>query len=103
LSAQGRPLERALALSHQLVAAADQGDVQSLPSLDAERMQLLTSFRGARRQLDAGEQAMIEEISRLNHRALGLIEHRCRIKARQLDMASVGRRAVTAYTTVGRR
>jgi hypothetical protein len=103
LSAQGRPLERALALSHQLVAAADQGDVQSLPSLDAERLQLLQSFRSGRPKLDEGEQATIEEISRLNHRALGLIEHHRRIKERQLDTASAGRRAVAAYATVSRR
>jgi hypothetical protein len=103
LSAQDRPLERALALSHELLAAADHADFQSLARLDAERLQLLTSFRTGRAQLDADEQATIAEISRLNAEALGLVEHHRRIKGRQLDMASVGRRAVAAYATTARR
>jgi hypothetical protein len=103
LSAHGRPLERALALSHELLAAADQADFEALACLDAERLQLLKSFRSGCKPLHAGEQAMIGEISRLNARALGLVEHHRRIKGRQLDMASVGRRAVAAYGKVSRR
>jgi hypothetical protein len=46
---------------------------------------------------------MIEEICRLNDRAIGLMEHQVRGKSRALDMAAVGRRAVAAYRTAGRR
>ncbi len=103
MSAQDRPLERALALSHELLTAANQADFQSLTSIDAERLELLKSFGAGRDALDAGEQATIEEIARLNAQALGLVEHHRRIKGRQLDMACVGRRALAAYGTVSRR
>jgi hypothetical protein len=35
----------------------------------------------------------------LNDLALGCMEHHRRIKARELDLAAVGRRAVNAYAT----
>jgi hypothetical protein len=96
-------LEAALALSHRVLAAAEQADVQSLVCLDTERLRLLESVRLRHGPLDAGGQAMIEEICRLNDRAIGLMEHQVRRTARALDMAAVGRRAVAAYWTAGQR
>jgi hypothetical protein len=98
----GKPsvdLERALQLSHALVGAADQGQFEALAELDAQRLQLLKSFRLGNRQIDAADRAILQEISELNDRALGHMEHHRRIKGRQFDMAAVGRRAVTAYAT----
>jgi len=92
-------LGRALALSHQLLAAADRSDVQELAHLDAERMRLLESVRLERDDLSAGDRRVLNEVSELNDRAIGLMEHHRRSKERALDMAAVGRRAVAAYST----
>ncbi len=92
-------LERALVLSHQLLAAADQSNVQELAHLDAERMRLLQSLRLERDNLSAGDRLVLEEISELNDRAIGLMEQHRLTTERALDMAAVGRRAVAAYST----
>jgi hypothetical protein len=89
----------ALALSREVVTAADQGDMQTLAQLDGQRLQLLKSFRSESRQVAPTDRAVLYEISELNERALGLMEHHRRIKGRALDMAAVGRRAVDAYAT----
>jgi hypothetical protein len=92
-------LVHGLTLSNQLVAAADQGDMPLLAQLDAERLQLLQSFQSDTRHVGVADRACLQEISQLNDRALGLIEHHRRIKGRALDLAAVGRRAVAAYAT----
>ena len=92
-------LERALVLSHQLLAAADRSSLQELAHLDAERMRLLQSVRLERDNLSAGDWLVLKEVSELNDRALGLMEHHRRSKERALDMAAVGRRAVAAYSS----
>ena len=91
-------LERALVLSHQLLAAADQSSLPELAHLDAERMRLLQSVRLERDNLSAGDWLVLKEVSELNDRAIGLMEHHRRSKERALDMAAVGRRAVAAYS-----
>jgi hypothetical protein len=90
-------LTRALALSHDMLGAAEKGDVHSLATLDLERMELLQSFRGSTKQVSAAEQALLAQINATNERAIGLLEHQRRSKGRDLDMAAVGRRAVAAY------
>jgi hypothetical protein len=95
-------LQRAAELSRELTAVADRGDVHLMVSLDAERMQLLKSFRLERKQLDAADRALLQEISQLNDRAIGLMEHHRRSKERAIDMAAVGRRAVAAYSSTRR-
>jgi hypothetical protein len=92
-------LDRALTLSQELLAAADQGDLQTLARLDAERQRLLESLRLERDHLSGGDWAVIRQISELNDRAIGFVEHHRRIKERALDTAAVGRRAVAAYST----
>jgi len=92
-------LDRALTLSQELLAAADQGDLQTLARLDAERLRLLESLRLERDHLSGGDWAVIRQISELNDRAIGFVEHHRRIKERALDTAAVGRRAVAAYST----
>jgi hypothetical protein len=92
-------LDRALTLSQELLVAADQGDLQTLERLDAERLRLLESLRLERDQLSGGDWAVIRQISELNDRAIGFVEHHRRIKERALDTAAVGRRAVAAYST----
>ncbi len=91
-------LERALVLSHQLLAAADQSDFQALGMLDAERLRLLQSVRLERDNLSAADRVVLKEVSELNDRAIGLMEHHRRAKERALDMAAVGRQAVAAYS-----
>jgi hypothetical protein len=90
-------LERALALSLEMLSAAESGRPQSLEALDLERMELLKSFRNATPQVAAADQAVLQEIARLNDRTIGLLEHQRRSKGRDLDMAAVGRKAVAAY------
>jgi hypothetical protein len=98
----GTKLRRAAEISRELAAVADRGEVHLAVSLDAERLQLLKSFRLERKQLDAGDRVLLQEISQLNDKAIGLMEHHRRIKERALDMAAVGRRAVLAYSNTRR-
>jgi len=93
-------LARALALSQQMLAAAEAADMQCVPLLDAERMQLLKSFRLDAKQVDADDRRLLLQISQLNDTTIGLLEHHRRIKGREMDMAVAGRRAVTAYSSV---
>jgi hypothetical protein len=93
-------LERALVLSEQLAALADGGEVGQTVRLDAERRQLLKSARAALHPLDEQSRSILREITSLNDRTLGLMEHRRRAKGREMDIAAVGRRAVTAYARV---
>jgi hypothetical protein len=90
-------LARALALSHDMLGAAEKGDLQALASLDRERMELLKSFRKSTKQVSAADQTLLFQINSTNERAIGLLEHQRRSKGRDLDMAAVGRRAVAAY------
>jgi hypothetical protein len=90
-------LARALALSQDLLSAAEKGDLQALASLDLERMELLKSFRSGTKQVSAADQALLAQINATNERAIGLLDHLRRSKGRDLDMAAVGRRAVAAY------
>ena len=90
-------LARALALSIDMLSAAEKGDLQSLASLDLERMELLKLFRNGTQHVSAADQALLSQINATNERAIGLLEHRRRSKGRDLDMAAVGRRAVAAY------
>jgi hypothetical protein len=94
-------LELAVQLSQELVLAADRGNFDALAKLDAERLQLLKSFRAENQPIDAAARALLQAISQLNERALGLVEHHRRIKEREIDLASIGRRAVTAYSATG--
>jgi hypothetical protein len=92
-------LDRALALSQELLAAADHGDLQILERLDAERLRLLQSVRPLRDSLSDGDRLMLRQVCELNDRAIGLVEHQRRIQERAMDLAAVGRRAVSAYST----
>ena len=92
-------LAAAVALSREVVEAADQGDMQLLADLDARRLQLLRSFRLLTRQTSPADRVVLQEIAMLNDRALGLMDHRRRIQGRAMDLAAVGRRAVNAYAS----
>jgi hypothetical protein len=92
-------LELAVELSQQLLAAADQSDLQALARLDAERLRLLQSVRLERSNLSDDDRLALRQVAELNDRAIGLVEHRRRGTERELDMAAVGRRAVAAYST----
>lgn len=91
-------LRRALEISRELATIADSGDVQLTQQLDAERLQLLKFARGASQRLDDADRQLLQEITELNDKAIGFLEHRRRLKARDLDMISVGRRALRAYS-----
>lgn len=95
----GQALERALVLSHQLLAAADQSNLLEIALLDAERLQLLQSARLERDTLSPADRRVLQEVGELNDRTIGLMEHHRRIKGRALDLAAVGRRAVAAYSS----
>ncbi|MEP6548267.1 MAG: hypothetical protein ABJD53_12460 [Gammaproteobacteria bacterium] len=100
MSGAGREaLEHALELSHRLLAAADQLKLDEVAILDAERLRLLQSVRLERDPLSDDDQRMLRQVSELNDRAIGLVQHQRRIKERELDLAAIGRRAVSAYST----
>ncbi len=101
LEAPTASLERALHLSRELLTAADDGDLSMLARIDAERLQLLQSFRTSNGQPAADALSLIREISQLNDRALGLLEHRRRRTERLMDTAAAGRRALVAYSATG--
>ena len=93
-------LARALALSQEMQAAAEEANLQSLELLDAERLDLLKSFRLETKQVNAADRALLQQISETNDRTIGLLEHQRRSKGRDMDMAAVGRRAVAAYSSI---
>ena len=95
----GAALAGALEFSNALLGAADRGDLEAVAELDARRLQLLKSYRAGALPVTSGDERMLREIFQLNERAIGLMEHHRRIKARALDLAAVGRRAVAAYAT----
>jgi hypothetical protein len=90
-------LARALVLSQELLAVAEQGDVRAMADLDAERLRLLHSMCVKFTNMPADERLMLRKINELNDEAIGLLEHRRRRIEREMDMASAGRRAVAAY------
>jgi hypothetical protein len=93
-------LRRAFELSERILAVAEGNDLRSLAALDAERMQLLKSFKLGHRFVAASDRALLGQIMLLNDRAVGMLEHRKRGKGREMDIAAVGRRAVAAYGSV---
>jgi hypothetical protein len=94
-------LARALELSLEMMALAEHGDASAVARLDAERLRLLDSQRMNSRNLDADERLVLQQISDLNDRAIGLLQHRRRRIERVMDTAAVGRRAVVAYSATG--
>jgi hypothetical protein len=92
-------LARALAISQQMLDAVDRGNLQVLAALDRERMDLLKFFRNNTAQPSASDRALLAQITQLNDRTIGLVEHQRRGKGRDLDMAAVGRRAIAAYSS----
>ncbi len=96
-------LQRALELSHDLAAIADSGEIEAAIRLDADRLQLLKAACGALRPADDHERGLLREINTLNAEAIGTLQHRQRAMARDLDMMSVGRRAMRAYSATGLR
>lgn len=102
MNAQSHPaIDHALAVSRELLAAAAQADVPAIERLDADRLRLLQSLRPLRDRFSAGDWMIMKEISELNDRAMGLMEHHRRAMERSLDMAAVGRRAMAAYHDTG--
>lgn len=91
-------LLRALAVSTEMFAAAERAEFTNVALLDAERLQLLKLFKIEARHVDAASRALLLQITQLNDRTLGLLEHQRRSKGREMDMAAVGRRAVAAYS-----
>jgi hypothetical protein len=90
-------LQRALALSQEILAVAEAGDVHRVMNLDAERRRLLKSVRDAARSLDERELSVLRTIADMNAQSLGRMEHRFRAKCRDMDMLAAGRRALRAY------
>lgn len=96
-------LRGALELSHAVAAAADGGNLEATVRLDAERRRLLEAARRGLETLQLAERDvpaerdLLAEIRALNARAIGMLQHRQRATARDIDMLKVGRRAVRAY------
>jgi|SRR6267154_3110033 hypothetical protein len=91
-------LERALELSRELLAVAELGDAAAAVDLDATRLELLKSAREAMRTSPMNDRELLQEIAQLNDKAVGFFEHHRRRKARAMDIASIGRRALIAYS-----
>ncbi|MGA2342134.1 MAG: hypothetical protein ABSG29_03000 [Steroidobacteraceae bacterium] len=90
-------MQRALALSQEILSVAEAGDVHRLMNLDAERRRLLKSVRDGARSLDEKELSVLRTIADMNAQSLGRMEHRFRAKCRDMDMLAAGRRALRAY------
>lgn len=100
-SAVAALLDHALLLSRELLQLAQAGNAAQAVALDTQRRQLLRSARAGTAAFGARETALIAEIAALNDRALGLLQHVQRGKARELDVAMTGRRALAAYAATG--
>jgi hypothetical protein len=96
-------LERALELSRELLAVAELGDAAAAVNLDAMRLELLQSAREILQTAPMNDRELLQEIAQLNDKAIGCLEHHHRRKARDMDMASAGRRAVIAYSPIRQR
>jgi len=94
-------LQRVIELSRQILPFAESGDALRTALLDLQRREMLDGVRVALQPLTGEDQAMLAEIAALNDRALGALEHRLRSKAREIDLAAAGRRAVVAYAANG--
>ena len=90
-------LGRALQISREIMDIAAGGDAERAAGLDAERRRLLESAQSGLHAIDDEGRRLLGEIGELNDRAIGAMEHRLRGKARDLDLAAVGQRAVRAY------
>ncbi len=102
--AQGREaLQRALEISRELATVAECGKIETAIQLDTDCLQLLKAARAALTQPDEQERRLLDEITTLNALAVGAFQHRQRAIARDLDMVSVGRRALRAYSATGLR
>ena len=75
-------LTRALVLSREMLEAAEQANLQSVSSLDADRLQLLQSFRLETKRVDAASRILLQQIAEMNDRTIGLLEHLKRGKGR---------------------
>ncbi len=89
-------LERALELSRELMAVAERGDAAAAVNLDAARLELLKSASETGRTTPVNHRELLQEIADLNAKAIGCLEHHHRRTARDMDMASAGRRALIA-------
>jgi hypothetical protein len=94
-------LKRAVEISLELVGIAEGGDVRETAHLDVERRRLLDSLRNRPTAIDTDERLLLQQIAHLNDQALGLLAHRRRRTEREIDMVSVGRRAIIAYSSTG--
>ncbi len=56
-------LDARIGLSHEMLSAAEKGDLQSLASLDLERMELLKSFRNGVKLASAADQTLLQQIN----------------------------------------
>jgi hypothetical protein len=90
-------LATALALSQEMLGAAEAADFKAVEALDAKRLDLLKAFRREVARIEVADRALLEQVGQLNDRTIGLVEHHRRRKGREMDMAAVGRRAVAAY------
>jgi hypothetical protein len=92
-------LRRALELSRDILALAERGEIQKTVCLDAERLRLLKSARATAWAIDEEDRSLVSEIAELNNLAIGQLEHRRRVKERQMDTVATGRRALAAYSS----
>jgi hypothetical protein len=98
-SEPGAALRRALELSRELLRVAECGDPRSTAILDAERREILSRIRTSGRPLADSERQCLLDIMQLNDWAIGQLEHRRRVKERQMDTVATGRRALAAYSS----
>lgn len=94
-------LERALELSRELLGVAELGDTAAAVNLDAVRLELLKSAAETGRVATMSDRALLQEIAQLNDKAIGCLEHHRRRKERDMDVATLGRRALLAYSPTG--
>ena len=90
-------LQRALAASWELLAAAEQSDMPAVERLDAERLRLLQSLPPERERLRAGDRLVLQQISELNDQAIGLVEHHRRRVLREATTGTAGHAAAARY------
>lgn len=91
-------VERALALSREMLSVARNGDWEVLAVLDAERLPLLREYCTRER---AGV-AVLDELRECNARIVALVEHAREDLARDWQQTRVGHQGARDYQRIAR-
>jgi hypothetical protein len=93
---------RAYELSRGMIEVAERGDLEGIVELDALRSRLLHEFLDGAPRVSESDREVLDEILRINASVIGKLETMRAGTQSKLDTLSRGKRALAAYSAVGR-